>query len=283
MDVEASSVLRSCAHYVAERAHEHRIDTTIRGCWEIRYALGLIDVGFTIPRDFVVLQTIGFGSCHFEGIGATADVGATIGRSALDLHEYPLAYQIAGLDAVASAFDEPCSSVVTLQGSNREKVIQRSKLLCDVTVRALQLADRPARIRRVTMIGVLSTVVGLLSRDPRLDVRAIDKSPHVIGRNYHGVTVVDDRQTAEIVATSDVILVTGMSITEGDLDVILDVANRAGTVVIMYMQSGANLGAPILSRGAHIVISEEYPFYFMGPGSSVIKIRTRAGEYCYAI
>lgn len=268
-------MLQRCADYVTEQVHVRHTDVRIRGAWNIRYALGLYDVSFTVPREFALIQTSGFGSCHFEGDHTAADLGELIGLSALQLHQYPIPYQIAGYDAAASSFREPYSAKIVLTGENQEKVTKRSQVIYEVTKATCNSILRRKRIVRFTMIGILGNVLSLFVKDHDFEVSAIDRNSRVVGKNYHGVVVQDQSHMADAIGSSDMVLLSGMSLGIDGLDWIFDTARQSGAALVLYMQTGAHLARPVLSSGAHAVISEEYPFYFMGPGRSVIKVRTR--------
>lgn len=275
MTFDMSPLITSCADYVMEISRSRNVDTTVRGCWQIRYALGLYDVSFTVPREFALIQTSGFGSCHFEGSAGVANLAKIVGASALELGEYPLAYQIAGYDAVASSFGDEHTKTVKLVGTNDHKTLERARIIYEVTKEVGDNLALERRRQNVTMIGALGNVLGMLAGDGRFSVTAIDRNPLVIGKLHHGIRVKDSDCLYEAIASSDIVLLTGMSLGVDGVDDIFNAARLAGAKLIMYMQTGAHLARPVLNYGADVVVSEEYPFYFMGPGESVMTVRHR--------
>jgi hypothetical protein len=268
-----SGLYDRCKQYVFDSLKSDNPEIIIRGCWDVRYALGLSDVVSAVTREFLLIQTSGFGSCHYEVDERLDDIASIIGKSALDLGDYPFEYQIAGLDAAASSIKKPSASEIDLFGSNREKVVKRSGLLYDITKGAAQITG--SRKLNITMIGVLEGVLKLFSRDSQINPIGIDRNPDVIGRNYYDIPVRGQECVLDAIAVSDVILMTGMSLYIDGVDAIFDAAQRSGAKLVMYMQTGAHLAIPVLQHGASYVISEEYPFYFMGPGRSTIRVRSR--------
>ena len=247
----------------------------IRAAWKVEYALRLTANDFPVLREFLLVQTVGFGSSHQQITGPSWLRADCIGRSALALTQYPLAYQIAWLDAVASQIVPPPDEETCLTGSNAEKLAVRSDVIVS---EALRLAKSTRSLRpKVVVVGALGSLIFRLVKNHQIDIRAVDGDEAVIGRNYHGVVVESASLTKELVSGSDVAVVTGMALAIETMDDIVDAAVQSRVKLLLYLQTGANLVEPYLVAGAATVVSEPYPFYFMSSGKSVMRVyRARA-------
>jgi hypothetical protein len=269
-------LLTKCREYVencgASRAEISSL--VIRAAWKSQYALRLTPDDFPVLREYVVIQTVGFGSCHEEVTDLSLLRADCIGRSALDVAQFPLPYRVASLDAIASDFVPSPSAEYRLEGSNALKLAMRSDLITEETLRlASGISSRRAR---VVVVGALGSLLARLVSRPELDVYAVDGNVAVIGKNYHGVFVESSSLTLDLMRNADISIVTGMALANGTIDEILRTAIAAKSRLLMFLQTGANLVVPYLEENVDTVVSEPYPFYFMGPGATVVRVFRRA-------
>lgn len=267
-------LLTSCRQYVeANSRHIDAPSLIVRGAWRTQYALKLTDNDFPVLREFLLIQTDGFGSCHYDPAQGTPLLTECVGRNALTLMEYPLPYKIAALDSVATGLWPPSNREYKLTGKNSDKVENRSHIICSEAKRtAPDIPFKGGDKVRVTVVGALGSLIKTLVAESRFIVEATDCDLQVVGRNYHGVIIEDGSKTVEKVAGADVAIVTGMTLANGTINDILAVDASRRARVIMYMQTAANLVQPFLAAGITTVVSEPYPFYFMGSGESVVRV-----------
>jgi Putative heavy-metal chelation len=243
---------------------------TIRGLWKIQYALRLTPSDFPVPREFLLIQTTGFGSCHYEVTPPAFHLDC-VGRSATEVLGLGLPYKIAALDAIASELVGPPAYECLLDGTNCDKAGRRAEIIVRETARlAAKVVNK--RKARVVLVGALGSLLVRLKSLGCLEVAATDHNPRVGGRTYHGVQIEGASATIEKISASDVAIVTGMALANGTVDGILETAALAGVRVLMYLQTGANLVQPYLDSGVSTIVSEPYPFYLMGPGSNMIRV-----------
>ena len=277
----SGSLLALCKRYIAERAvNLEPAARTVRAVWKVEYGLGwryaLRPTVQDAPvlREFILLQVNGFGSSHQETTGLSRLRLDCIGLDAFHLERFPLAYQIAALDAVASVFVPPPTREIRLAGSNTEKLIARTDVIVE---EVLAHANRINRRRpRIVIVGALESLITRLVRERRFQVQASDADTTVVGRSYSGVIVESAQDTIRLIRGSDVAVVTGMVLATDTADEILEAARKGGARLVLFMQTGANLVEPCLAAGAHAVVCEPYPFYFM-PGESIVSVY-RASE-----
>lgn len=277
----SSPFLAACRDYISTSVTDREF-RLIRAAWKIEYALGwnyavtqaVSDV--PIRRGFVLLQCAGFGSSHHETDAAACLRTDCIGRDVLSLDEFPIEYQIAALDAAAAAVLPCADETILLKGNLTEKHSIRTSLLVREALAALK--NKSGGLLSVAVVGALSSLAGAFSREANVKLRMTDADPAVIGRNYHGCVVLASNVTPAIVRESDVALVTGMALPTDTIDSIFQAAREGNTRLVFFLQSGANLAVPYLSAGAAAVISEPYPFYFMAPGESLIRVYRSAAS-----
>lgn len=206
------------------------------------------------------------GSCFFEPgqldqAAIEACVGATLG-TLLDHAALPI--RIAALDAyLAEVFPHEemarrrLAAPITLPaGTTIEKMHARTDAVLDL------LSPRPGQT--VAMIRVVNTLVhGLRRRSVSYLLCDFNAQPNEWGdRVYTSMENVLDR--------ADLILATGMTLSNGSSDRLLDHARRAGTRLTVFAQTGSFVVPRFLGHGVGGVSSEPYPFLWVTGGPSVI-------------
>ena len=123
----------------------------------------------------------------------------------------------------------------------------------------------------MTMVGAVGNILSGLSTIPG-EIKATDLDPALIGLKLGGVLVEDgNTKTLELIAQSDIALITGMTLATRTLDGIIETAKANGTLMVMFNQTGSNFSQEFIRMGIHSVVSESYPFY-MFSGSTIVRI-----------
>jgi hypothetical protein len=125
----------------------------------------------------------------------------------------------------------------------------------------------------VVNVGAVASIIAELQSWGHA-VTATDLDPSLVGKQICGIEVISGVRTAEVVAESDVAVVTGMTVSNGTIDNIIEAARGSGTQIIMFAESGASFAGVYLSQGIDCVISERFPFYIF-QGASEIGIHRR--------
>ena len=102
-------------------------------------------------------------------------------------------------------------------------------------------------------------------------VQGIDLSPAIIGNDSGGAEVLDASHTAKAIASSDIALVTGMTLANSTLDPIVELCGASGGPVVMYAQTGSYFGPFYRDWGIRAVVSESFPIYTL-PGPSEVRV-----------
>lgn len=267
------SFIEQCETYVRTRATAS--ERLIRAAWKVEYALGWRyaetrePADLPVLREFVLIECERTDACHQEIDAATILDHECIGREALDLAGFPLAYRIAALDAAAGKLVPTSNHEAIIGGHGAARLAKRSDVIVSEVAR---IASRHTRRKNVTLVGALETVISGLQRVPGIHVTASDGNPAVIGRDYQDVVVRPAAETVRLIEESDIAVVTGMVIATETYDEVMAAARSARASLVMFAQTGANLVEPMLASGAEVVISEPYPFCFTGVGETRLSV-----------
>ena len=92
-------------------------------------------------------------------------------------------------------------------------------------------------------------------------------------REMHGVKVDHGARTYSYVEDVDVAIITGMTLTTDSLTDIVDTAKRHDTRVLMFAETGANMGEEYTGDavGVDTCVSEPFPFYIF-QGLTTIEV-----------
>jgi hypothetical protein len=168
----------------------------------------------------------------------------------------------------------------------------------------LLLAKRHPKQRTtftVLNVGVVGSILSILVSQkslrlpPDIDVRitASDLYEGVVGTQVHGVTVEHGThgtygfagsdgaripmgvRTLELIADADMAIVTGMTLTNGTLDAILETAIKNKTALVIFAETGAHFATEYCNLGVDVVVSEPFPFYLTCDGPTRIDVYRR--------
>ena len=87
---------------------------------------------------------------------------------------------------------------------------------------------------------------------------------------FHDVEIYHGDRTLPLLEDADLAIVTGMTITTQTIDSILEVCRTHNTKVILFAETGANLGSYYLQEGADVFLGETYPFYIFNGQSEIL-------------
>ncbi len=233
----------------------------INGLWRLRCMFQPTPRERKFNYRILVAQTIGQGACYYEGPELTDKM--LLGRIG---HEYDgqstgnLFIDIALLDSVAMSFSFIPDSSFELSGSNSSKAVSRAELVVDEVVRLINRNHRGHKVR-VCNVGAVSLLIrGLL--DKGFDVTASDREKNVIGTTLFGKTrIMSASSTLDLVADSDIALVSGMTLSTRSLSDITNVAIKNRTKIVVFAETGAGFGPYYVNNGIDVVVSEPFPFY----------------------
>jgi len=246
----------------------------IRGLWrfDLLFQPSLHERIFSYT--VILAQCVGQGCCYtYENPVLDREL---IGKDAREIVPKYKSLEIAILDAMYSTFEKNPTTRFVLDGSSIQKSVKRTEIVVEQVLKALKQKKCIEKRPRIVNVGAVGNFIREL-RKSNTEVFATDCDPMMIGKEIHGVTVENSDKTMDFVEESDLALITGMTLSTGTLDQILKVANKYGTTVVMFAETGANFAEEYCKYGIDVVISEPFPFYIF-QGRSIIDIYARKNE-----
>jgi len=158
----------------------------------------------------------------------------------------------------------------------RNKYSFRSGLFTDEAAFVLRRKSARGYKGKRPHIHVAGATAGILNalRVNGFKVTATDLSPDVIGQNLGGVTVCDAVENCDSIATADLTIITGMTLSNETLPSLLETAKTANTSTMIWAVTGRNLGQYYTEHGVDCVISDPSPFFQL-PGPASIRVSRR--------
>jgi hypothetical protein len=120
----------------------------------------------------------------------------------------------------------------------------------------------------------VSSIKELVDMD--IDVIGADFDNEIVGKKLFGkAEIVHGEKTLETIKKCDVAIITGMTLTTNTLDEIITTANESNTKIVMFAETGSNLGDFYVKNGVDCVIGEPFPFYIF-QGKNTLNIFRKA-------
>jgi hypothetical protein len=247
-------------------------DFMIRGLWKVDLAFKPNVHERVFRYAFLVSQTVGQGSCYCDRELVIDD--RLIGKDAREVIDEKDCYSISILDSIYASIPKQPYKVYEIKGNSIEKTTRRNAILLEEVEHVLQAMGREAGSGRILNVGVLGNLIKGLA-DKGYDIKATDLDDNLIGKPVHGITVEHGSKTFQYIQSSDVAVITGMTLTTDAVGDILELCKQRGTKVIMFAETGANFGEEYCQTiGVDVVVSEPFPFYIF-QGVSRIEIYRR--------
>lgn len=250
----------------------------IRGVSRTEYVLQLSRDETVFHLDYIVAQTVGQGSCHYDRVtgGDPTLAPDLIGQDALKVRPGSRALEIALLDSVFASFRGEPRDSYTKEGTNIEKAPWRAEIVCREALSLVNERKPKNGKLSVVNVGVVGGIVKNLIHRDDTTIACSDFSNTIVGRRVHGVRVEHGSRTNDLVAGADLAIITGMTLATGTLEEIIESAKQNNTAIAMFAETGANFASVYCELGIHLVISEPFPFYLVDGGMTTLDIFERA-------
>jgi uncharacterized protein (DUF4213/DUF364 family) len=244
----------------------------IRGLWHFKllYRPNVYERIFSYT--VILAQSIGQGCCYTEET-PVLDINF-IGQDAREISSQYKSVEIAALDAVYDVFEKKPARRFILDGSSASKTVKRSEIVIREVLNELKKKkDIKDKKPKVINVGAVGNFIKAL-KDKGIEVYATDRDNSLIGQKMHDVTIESGEKTIELIKECDLALITGMTLSTGTLDDILDTSKKHKTKLVMFAETGANFAEEYCKHGIDVVISEPFPFYIF-KGRSIIDVYRR--------
>jgi hypothetical protein len=253
----------------------------VREFWKNQYILQLTDNESPFNLKYILIRTECQGSCYIEDFDENVNE-EILGKNLLEFPVNSQGVMIAYIDSLFATIIRKPDDEYVLRGSNIDKASKRSEIVC---TEALKLLDSktPKNGKRFTIlnVGVVGGFLHKLTMNSEIEIIACDFYVRIVGTTIHGVKVengtkenssVIGERTLEMIAESDLALVTGMTLATNTLDSIIEIARTNNTMLLIFAETGANFAEEYCKIGVDVVVSEPYPFYMVGDDETKIKI-----------
>ncbi|MBZ0287571.1 MAG: hypothetical protein K8I30_08145 [Anaerolineae bacterium] len=219
------------------------------------------------PYSFaLVLTGLGLGCCYADEILSVPH--GWIGQDARTLEAPDPVWHVALLDSIPSPERRQPTKSVELTGAPAEKSAIRARVVADVVMEAA--AAQGIKLPKIINIGAVGKFIAELTRR-KCVVAACDLEDAIVGQEAGGTTVCGPETTERLISEADIALVTGMTVSNGTLDTILEHARNHGTAVIVFAETGGSFAPELLDAGICAVVAESFPFYVL-PCSSFVNV-----------
>ena len=194
-----------------------------------------------------------------------------LGKDARGIQPDNKIVEISILDSIYSAICPQADEDLELRGAPAKKAAQRAQLVRT----EIQRIATQKHLTKVTVlnIGAVGRFISELASQG-MTVHAVDLDTYLIGKNLGGIKIMPESFTPDLLLESDIVLATGMTLSNGTLNQILDLCSIHCKSLVIFAETGANFGSVYCKLGVDTVISETFPFYTV-PGRSRIRIFRR--------
>ncbi len=232
----------------------HPADQHAVGAFWVRQSTQFPGTDHKYRNYYLVLRVgAGFGGCCVERDQLSSDIAEELsGRSVAELLVDPrVPVRIAALDAFLAAAqphrDAAQAQAMWLpQGTPLERAVVRDRAIASL------LRIEPGQ--RVGLIGVVNPLVAAIQSNGGICVPC----------DFNMTTTADGtpvgRDMVPVLEQADMLIVTGMTLSNGSFDIILAAARRRGISLIVYAQTGSAIVPRFLGHGVSAVSSEPFPF-----------------------
>ncbi|WKV71446.1 DUF364 domain-containing protein [Streptomyces sp. PCS3-D2] len=224
----------------------------------------------TYLNQYVLVRLGGsFGGCAFEAGEIDPAVCHDASGAPLDvlLREAPHPLRIAALDAYLAGRrphrDSGAEAVTLPAGTPEVRALAR-----DAAIAGLLDIDRGAA---VGLIGVVNPLIAAI-RERGGEPLPCDFN---LRTTQWGDPVTSDMH--EVLERADAVVATGMTLSNGSFDVILDRCRTRGIPLVVYAQSGSAVARAFLGAGVTALSAEPFPFsQFSADPTTLYRYRTAA-------
>lgn len=244
----------------------------IVGIWATDCLYNPAQNGRVFKYKFIVVQTsIGQGCAYSSDDRYDVNyLAELVGKDCLDLDN-----EIKDLPLKVACIDSLCEKIsfgyeteeVKLDGSSAYKLCARTELIINEAKRLVG----DLRGRKVLNVGVVGDIL-FQFYNHGCQVIGSDFDSTIVGQRFFDeVPIISGTRTLETLKSVDIAVVTGMTIANATLNEIIEVCIKYGVKLIVFAETGSNMGQFYVHEGVDCYLGEVFPFYIFN-GSSTIRI-----------
>jgi hypothetical protein len=252
-------------------SHTNAEQRRIKGIWSVDCLYNPAGNGRIFNYKFLLTQTKGLGCSYSVNTDYPVSMlEALVGKDALALGVDDTALLVSILDACyPCCADKKPVRVETIDGDSEKKMRWRSEIILTEAEKLLGTVKG----RRIVNVGVVGDILRTFAAKGA-DIVGTDFDETIIGKKmFDTVDIIDGSHTLDIIAESELCVVTGMTISTHTIDPIINCCRKNNVKIIVFAETGANLGGYFVKNGVDTYLGEIFPFYIFN-GSSRIDVYT---------
>lgn len=255
----------------AETQNGNQEEYKIRGIWTTDLCFQPNQNERVFTYTYLVVQTKEGQGCSYcpDKLKLPLELS---GEDARELEGLSDPVKIALLDAIYGSFPQKPNTSWQVEGTSPQKTVMRTEIVVWEALRLLQGKDLAQA--RVVNVGVVGNFLAELKKMGVGELMGTDFDPALVDKSLGGIPIYSGERTEELVENSDLAIVTGMTLATDTFDGILAAAKRGGTKLLIFAETGANLGPALCQLGVDTVVGEPFPFYIFH-GTSKINVFRR--------
>ena len=252
--VECNTVAQLVEQVLGGRLGPDPASLLVAGSFWVRQATRFPGTEQRYSNHYLLLRVQdAFGACCIERDQLDAGVADELAGHSIAalLNDARLPVRIAALDAYLAVVRphreaHEATDVTLPRGTPLERALARDEAIASL------LDVKPGQV--VGLVGVVDPLVAAIQQRGAVCMPCDFNKQ----RTHEGLAVVQDMQ--ELLDRADAIVATGMTLSNGSFDKIVEAARRRGIPLVIYGQTGSAIAPCFLGRGVHAVSAEPFPF-----------------------
>jgi len=242
----------------------------IAGIWATDCLYNPAKNGRVFKLKFIIAQTqIGQGCAYSSNDRYDAGyLAELVGKDCLDDKIEDLPLKVACIDSLCEKiFFGYETEEIKLEGSSAYKLRART----DLIIREAERLIGDLRGKKVLNVGVVGDIV-FQFYNRGCQVIGSDFDSTIVGQLFFDkVPIISGTHTLDALKDVDIAVVTGMTIANATLNEIIAVCREYNVKLIVFAETGSNMGQFYVQEGVDCYLGEAFPFYIFN-GVSTIRI-----------
>jgi hypothetical protein len=245
-------------------------DRRVKGIWCVDCLYNPKDNGRIFKYKFIISQTVVGQGCAYslKANYSIPKLELLIGNDFINANIKDEALLVSLLDSCYQNISDlkPIFSE-TMNADSETKMRWRTRIIKSEAEKLIgSLKDK-----KVVNVGVVGDILKSF-KDEGANVIGTDFDDLIVGKTMFGtVEIRSGSETLNTIKNSDLCIVTGMTIVTKSIDAIITCCLQSDVKIIIFAETGANLGPYYVTKGVDSYVGETFPFYIFN-GISIINV-----------
>ena len=265
--IDSMSVVQDLLSFVEKNVPSH--ERIINGLWSVDCLYNPKNNGRIFNYKFIISQTTEQGCSYSERVSYDRNyLESLIGKDFMteNITDIPLLVSL-----IDSVYKPSIKNYKVEEFSIDEKSSIKLRWRTNIIyANAMKLLNN-RREAKIVNVGVVGDILHKFMTEGYY-ITGTDKDEEITNKKmYDVVSIQSAEKTLDLVANSDLAIITGMTISNNSIEDILQCAKEENTKIIVFAETGYNLAPYFINKGVDVYISEIFPFYIFN-GKSTIKV-----------